>query len=199
MRSVGSVWCLAAGLGLAACTARPETKSGLSTLEPDASEPPPHYHDYPDIPPDELGGATSAGSNDVNSYDAQFLTDAALPEQCPVSEMPPAAPPPRIRSGPPITNYIPPEIIMRPIRARAACFRGCYQAGLARNAKLAGRVAVRFVIDTDGWVRRTRIDRDELGDAEVADCIRRAFVGLRYAEPGDQITVVYPVVFAPAQ
>lgn len=115
---------------------------------------------------------------------------------------PPVAPPPakqaRIRSGPPVTNYIPPEVIKRPIRARAACFRGCYRAGLARDPKLAGRIATRFVIDLDGWVRKVRIVEDELGDADVADCVRRAFVGLQYAAPeGGSVTVVYPLVFQP--
>src|SRR5262249_23012084 len=120
--------------------------------------------------------------------------------ECPMSEPPPApsAKPRRIASGPPVTNYIPPEVIMRPIRKRAACFRGCYQAGLSRNAKLSGRIAIRFVVDLDGWVRRAPVVEDELGDRDVTECVRRAFVGLQYPEPeGGEVTVVYPLQFNP--
>jgi len=178
---------------VAACTARPETKSGLDPAPSvEVSEPPPHYKEHPEVPPDELGEPKVAS---VPAADA----GAELGEACPTSEPPPyTAPPPRIASGPPVTNYIPPSVIMRPIRARAGCFRGCYQAGLARNPALSGRIATRFVIDTDGWVRRARIVDDELGDRDVADCVRRAFIGLQYSQPeGGPITVVYPLVFAP--
>ena len=189
-------------LGLAclalACTARPKGQSGVEPVpSAEAAEPPPHYHDYPEIPSDELGEPELATIADGG----EAPDAAAVPaENCPTSEQPPplARRPPRIASGPPVTNYIPPSIIMQPIRARAGCFRGCYQAGLARNPALTGRIATRFVIDMDGWVRRARIVSDELGDADVADCVRRAFIGLRYSEPeGGTVTVVYPLQFSP--
>jgi hypothetical protein len=171
---------------LCACAAppkpAPDTEARVVVAPP---EPEPHYHDYPEIPPDELGTPAEAGAPEPS-------------DDCPLSEVPPPAPAPRIQSGPPVTNRVPPELIMKPIRARAACMRGCYRAGLARDPKLSGRIAVRFVVDIDGWVRRARVADDEMGDAEVADCVRRVFVGLRYPEPsGGPVTVVYPVVFQP--
>jgi TonB family protein len=61
-----------------------------------------------------------------------------------------------------------------------------------------GRVAVRFIIDTDGWVRTARVSLDETGDPTFAACVVRQFLGLRYPEPdGGRVTVVYPVTFAP--
>lgn len=178
------------------CTARPESRSGLDPAPSvEASEPPPHYHNYPEIPPDELGEPQLAAQPDGGA-----AADAALErsEACPTSEPPPNTTPPRIASGPPVTNYIPPSVIMAPIRSRAGCFRGCYRAGLARNPGLNGRIATRFVIDTDGWVRRARIVTDELGDLDVADCVRRAFIGLRYEALADgNVTVVYPLQFSP--
>ena len=161
------------------------------TRAEEAKEPPPHYHDNSAIPSDELGSPPDAGP----APDAAVVAD-----ECPMSEPPPppAMPSKSIRSGPPVTNYIPPELIMRPIRKRAACFRGCYQAGLARNAKLAGRISIRFVVEVDGWVRRARIVENELGDADVGECVRRSFVGLLYPSPeGGEVTVVYPLRFAP--
>ena len=174
-------------LGLAlSCAAPPkgDARSEAPVVVP-PPEPEPHYHDYPEIPPDELGAPADAGAREEAG-------------DCPLSELPPPEAPPRIRSGPPVTNYIPPDVIMKPIRARAACMRGCYRAGLARNPELSGRIAVRFVVDTDGWVRRARVDSDDMGDRDVADCVRRAFVGLRYEESSSgPVTVIYPIVFKP--
>src|SRR5206468_2121858 len=101
---------------------------------------------------------------------------------------------PQLRAGPPVTNYIPPEVIMRPIRARFHCFRKCYEQGLAENPRLGGRITVHFVVDRDGWVRTTKLNGTELADARVSECIVREFVGLRYPSPeGDRISVVYPL------
>lgn len=178
-------WCLV-GLALFACTPRAEPAEQQHTARAeDPAEPAPHYKEHPDVPPDELGTPEPRDAG-------------AAPDECPMTEPPDEAPRARIRSGPPVTNYIPPEIIKRPIRARAACFRGCYRAALSRNPELHGRIATRFVIDLDGWVRKVRVVEDELGDHDFADCIRRAFVGLQYPEPeGESVTVVYPLVFQP--
>jgi hypothetical protein len=157
-------------------------------------EPPPHYHEYPEIPPDELGEPPSP----VAKPPREAASD--LPDDCPMSEVPPPfAAPRRIRSGPPVTNYIPPAVIMTPIRARAPCFRGCYDAGLARSSEREGKILLRFVIDEDGWVRTVRVVEETLGDSGVVDCVRRAFVGLKYPVPeGGRVTVVYPLRFSPS-
>jgi hypothetical protein len=67
---------------------------------------------------------------------------------------------------------------MRPIRARAACIRRCYDDALARNPVTAGRVSVRFVVDEDGWVRSARVSDDETGDPVFAACVANQLVGL---------------------
>ena len=159
-----------------------------------SDDPPPHYHDNAAIAPDELNGSKRAPPGT-----AAAETTAIVAADCPMSEPPPPQAPARIRSGPPVTNYIPPEIIMKPIRNRAACFRGCYRAGLARNETLSGRMVVRFVIDIDGWVRKARVWESELADSDVVDCVRRAFVGLSYPKKreGGPVTIVYPLQFTP--
>jgi outer membrane biosynthesis protein TonB len=87
---------------------------------------------------------------------------------------------------------------MRPIRARAACIRRCYEDALARNPAIAGRVSVRFVVAEDGWVRRARVERDETGDSAFAECVARQLVGLAYPAPdGGPVTVIYPFTFSP--
>ena len=69
---------------------------------------------------------------------------------------------------------------------------------LVRDPHLTGRVAVRFVIDTDGWGRSARVSADYAGDPAFAACVARQFEGLRLPEPdGGRVTVVYPLFFAP--
>jgi hypothetical protein len=155
------------------------------------SDPPPHFHPHPDVPPDELGDDTDAG----------LATAPEPPPTCPEKKTPP---PPvkaklRIASGPPVTNYIPPEIIMRPVRKRIGCMRQCFEAGLAKQPTLGGRIAFQFVVEGDGWVRNVKVRESELGAPDVEECMRTELVGLEYPAPagGQRITVVYPMVFAP--
>jgi hypothetical protein len=87
---------------------------------------------------------------------------------------------------------------MRPVAERAACLHACYDGGLSRTPSLHGRVAVRFVIDLDGWVRDASLASDDTGDPVLVACIVSQFVGLHYAEPeGGRWSVVYPIVFSP--
>jgi hypothetical protein len=177
---------------LSACTPTKVTTAPVAPAPVPEPEPEPEMHPHPEIPPDDLAAVDGAAPQ-ATAADAAVIYQA-----CRALPPPPPAPPPRILSGPPVTNRIPPELVMRPVRARAACMHRCYVDALARNAALAGRVQVRFVVDTDGWVRTARVERDETGDATFASCIAKQFVGLEYPEPdGGRITVIYPVVFSP--
>jgi hypothetical protein len=180
-------------LAIAACTPT-ATAPGVEPV-PNEPDPEPEFHPHPEIAPDELGDAAVAGG-----LDASVAPDASYPG-CTSLPTPPSysRPPETIRSGPPVTNRIPPEIVMRPIRARAPCFRACYEAARHRNPSTEGRVGVQFVIELDGWVRAAHVRLDETGDRGLAECIARQFVGLQYPQPdGGRITVVYPVVLAPS-
>lgn len=48
---------------------------------------------------------------------------------------------------------LPPEAIQSTMRQGYGAFRKCYEAGLARNPALTGKVSIRFVIDAEGGVR----------------------------------------------
>jgi hypothetical protein len=86
---------------------------------------------------------------------------------------------------------------MRPVRARAACLLRCYEGGLARDPTLHGRVLIKFIVDSDGWVRTASAMPSDLPDAQVRECLAREFVGLRYPEPeGGPVLVVYPLAFS---
>lgn len=96
------------------------------------------------------------------------------------------------------TGRLPPEVIQRVVRAHFTQYRGCYDAGLARNASLQGRVVVRFVIDRDGHVADARNEGSTLPDSDVVACIAKGFADLSFPKPdGGTVVVVYPIAFAP--
>ena len=61
---------------------------------------------------------------------------------------------PRVRMGATqVSGRLPPEIIQRVVRQNFGRMRFCYEQGLVRKPELAGRVAVRFLIGSDGRVQ----------------------------------------------
>ena len=92
--------------------------------------------------------------------------------------------------------------------------RVCYEAGLGRDRKLAGRLAVKFVIERNGKVGEAREDtgpsittareeHDELPnlapfpDRAVVACVVDQYKRLAFPPPGGGIvTVVFPILFS---
>ena len=77
----------------------------------------------------------------------------------------------------------------------------CYQRGLERDPQMAGRVAVRFVIEADGSAQHVAPDpgKTTLSDAQVVDCVLAVIKKLRFPEPeGGRVFVTYPFRFVPA-
>ena len=74
----------------------------------------------------------------------------------------------------------------------------CYNAGLAKEATLAGRVAVTFVITDDGSVGSSIVQENALAGEvgrEVASCIAEAAKDWIFPRPtggGDNFIVTYP-------
>ncbi|HEX2878083.1 MAG TPA: AgmX/PglI C-terminal domain-containing protein, partial [Polyangiaceae bacterium] len=110
------------------------------------------------------------------------------------------------------TGRLPPEVIQRIVRQNYAAFRTCYEKGLARNANLEGMVIAKFVIESDGKVRKvTWLPRPKkktsprpdspgttLPDRKVIDCIINGYKSLEFPQPeGGIVTVVYPIRFSP--
>jgi hypothetical protein len=167
--------------------------------QPSEDYPAPHFHDYPEIPPDtEEATKTPAPSNagmvaEVSDAAAVASAKAAVDMTCNLVSPPerPVATPlgRRIYSGPPITNRIAPEVIMRPVRRRLGCFRGCVAQS---PAGLSGRVVTEFVVEEDGWVRLARPKDNGTGDKALGECMARQFIGLEFPPPHARITVMYP-------
>jgi hypothetical protein len=106
---------------------------------------------------------------------------------------------PIMRQGPTtVEGRIPAEVIQRAVRQNFGRFRFCYQDGLRNNPSLAGRVAVRFVIDRGGAVSTVANGGSDLPDANVVSCVVRAFYGLSFPPPDNGIVMVtYPLMFSP--
>jgi hypothetical protein len=93
---------------------------------------------------------------------------------------------------------LPPKVIQSIVRSRYAELRRCYEAGLARDPVLTGRVGTRFVIGRNGSVIDANIETNTLPDCGVTACMLNVFRGLTFPKPrGGKVVVVYPVVFQP--
>jgi hypothetical protein len=89
-------------------------------------------------------------------------------------------------------------VIQRIVRQNYGRFRMCYERGLQHNPNLEGRVAVRFVIGSDGTVNHAANGGSDLPSGEVVSCVVRAYYGLSFPQPeGGIVTVVYPIMFSP--
>jgi hypothetical protein len=97
-----------------------------------------------------------------------------------------------------VAGRLPPAMIQRVVRENYEKFRYCYEKGLARDPTLAGRIAVRFVIERDGSVSRAGVAGNDMPDCDVSSCLVRIYKTLRFPKPdGGIVTVVYPIMFAP--
>ncbi len=98
-----------------------------------------------------------------------------------------------------VEGRLPPEIVQRTLRQNYGRYKLCYENGLRRNPKLAGRVVIRFVIGRDGSVSSVADGGSTLADREVVSCIVRSAYVLSFPQPeGGIVTVTYPLMLAPA-
>ena len=89
------------------------------------------------------------------------------------------------------------EAIAGVVRGRLDTFDACLEAAPAKEPKLEGRVAVRFVIGADGAAKDARDQGSDLPDAAVVACVVEAFGALKFAAPeGGSLEVIYPIVFS---
>ncbi len=98
-----------------------------------------------------------------------------------------------------VSGRLPPEVIQRIVRQSYPRFRRCYEDGLRSNAKLEGKVSVKFTIGRDGAVAAVSgDDRTTMPDKKVVACVAAAFSTLAFPQPaGGIVVVVYPIVFKP--
>lgn len=77
--------------------------------------------------------------------------------------------------------------------------RACYDAGLARNPTLSGRLIVLVNVGPEGEVMSTEKVSTTLTDPEVVSCVMELLPALTYEPMGypNTAAVVYPLLFSP--
>lgn len=111
-------------------------------------------------------------------------------------EQEPAHPEPVTDLGEP-SDDVDPALIGDAVRSQARRFQLCYEAGRARNPGLAGRVDIRFLINTDGSVGQAMIVDTDL-PSPMARCVVDAFYGLRLPQQNSAVIAQYPMFFQPS-
>jgi hypothetical protein len=87
------------------------------------------------------------------------------------------------------------EAIRRPVLARSAALRICYQGMLDRDSRAEGTITPAFSILQDGRVTEVTVDLD-FGDRTFGECVTAVFAGLRFGpQPAPSIRIHYPLTF----
>ncbi|MFO0548702.1 MAG: AgmX/PglI C-terminal domain-containing protein [Polyangiaceae bacterium] len=104
--------------------------------------------------------------------------------------------PPNVRGDMGATGKLPPEVIQRVIRQNFSRVRLCYEEGLKKDPKLAGRVTINFVIGRDGSA--CSVSGGGVPDAALVNCVTKTFYTLKFPKPeGGIVKVTYPIEFQP--
>jgi len=109
----------------------------------------------------------------------------------------PVPPPPPTTSAPTPLGRLPPSLIKQRIRDHFPRFRACYERGLDVDPTCTGTVAVRFIIEPTGAVRRAEISEGStLADPNVRACVLASYRRLAFPRPvGGAVMVTYPIAF----
>ncbi len=91
------------------------------------------------------------------------------------------------------------DVIRRALREHLPEVRACYEAGLAQDPTIKGRVSIQFTITSTGAVAGAMVHESEIGDAQVGRCIAGAVESWRFPEPegGGDVTMTYPFALTP--
>ncbi len=90
------------------------------------------------------------------------------------------------------------EAIRRVIKANEKTIRTCYERQLNRNPDLFGKLVLGWDIADGGRVSGVRVVSNELGNAEVANCILDRLKTWKFPDPpsGQVVEVAYPFFFS---
>jgi hypothetical protein len=134
--------------------------------------------------------ATTAGTPERDDdYGYEFATDPAKA----ASAAPASGTTPTMNAD----GRVAPEAIQSSVRARFGAIVACYDAGRAKDPKLAGIVNVKLVIGEDGITREASDNGSTLSDKDVVSCIVGDLRGVTYPKGPGVITVVYPIELTP--
>jgi hypothetical protein len=104
---------------------------------------------------------------------------------------------PRIRSGQAdVHGSLSKEVIRRVIGRHINEVRFCYEQELNSRPDLQGRIAVKFIISPTGAVQTAAVDKSDMGNAKVEQCIAQSVRRWTFPAPegGGIVVVTYPFV-----
>lgn len=84
------------------------------------------------------------------------------------------------------------EAIREAVRARMRDVQRCYEAGLAFDRNLAGRITVEITLDAQGAVTATSVVEDGLDRPQVGECIAEVAQRWAFPAPGGVFRFRYP-------
>ncbi|ACL66793.1 FHA domain containing protein [Anaeromyxobacter dehalogenans 2CP-1] len=94
------------------------------------------------------------------------------------------------------------ELVRKVIQDHAAQIRYCYEQQLAINPRLAGKVSIKWVIQTDGSATSPQVDSGAttLEDAKVHDCMMSRITSWQFPKPkgGGIAVITYPWILRSA-
>lgn len=91
------------------------------------------------------------------------------------------------------------DAIKRTIHGKIGSIKRCYERALVKKPDLAGRLAVRFVVDPSGSVSSAvSAPQSTMPDPDVVSCVLAIFRGLAFPpHDGAPTAVMYPFDFRP--
>jgi len=96
------------------------------------------------------------------------------------------------------TGFCQKNDIQKNVMLRAGAIRACYEQQLQIHDGLAGKITVRWTINTEGGVDGAAVLESTLGNSAVEQCVLRALRNIRFMKPEGGICVVqWPFVFNP--
>lgn len=85
------------------------------------------------------------------------------------------------------------------VRAHSREMKLCYEQGLKKNPKLAGRVVLSFVVKANGSVADVTVAEDSLKDRAVVECLRARPSTWKFEAGDEDLTVKFPFTFTAAE
>ena len=82
------------------------------------------------------------------------------------------------------------DLILRVVRRHKNEVKSCYEAELAKNSNLQGRVVIEFTIDTTGTVTDSTVKSSTLDSPTVEECIAAAVLKWEFPRPKIGIAVI---------
>lgn len=100
-------------------------------------------------------------------------------------------------SNPEVIGSLDKELIRQVIHSHRNQIRYCYESQLNRFPKLAGKVAVKFVISGAGAVASSQVPQSTVGNAELETCVASRVRTWSFPKPkgGGIVVVTYPFIF----